>query len=101
MPEETLSESEGEDDYNEKSCPYQPKSKQPRLEAVASSPHPYLDQARGLSTTTTSSADPPPEYSTSPGVWLLENDKVFVVLVHDCVGVKIDFVVMVRVLILY
>ena len=101
MPEETLSESEGEDNYNEKSHPYQPKSKRPRLEAVTPSPHPYLDQAGGLSTTTTSSADPPPGYSTSPGVWLLENDKVLVVLVRNCVGVKIDFVVMVRVLILY
>ena len=101
MPEETLSESEGEDDYNKKSHLYQPKSKRPRLEAVALSPHPYHDQAGGLSTTMMLSADPPPEYSTSPGVWLLENDKVFVVLVRDCVGVKIDFVVMVRVLILY
>ena len=95
-PDDTLSEAEGDDDYHEQSLPYQPKAKRPRLEALAPSPHPFLDRAGGH-TTTMSSIDPPPGYSTSPGVWLLENDKVFVVLVRECIGIKIDFVVMVRI----
>ena len=51
--------------------------------------------------TATSSAEVLPAYSTSPGVWLLENDKVFVVLVRACIGVQIDFVILVRVFSVY
>ena len=91
-----LSEAEGNDDYHEQSLPYQSKAKWLRLKALAPSPHPFLDRAGGH-TTTMSSIDPPPGYSTSPGVWLLENNKVFVVLVHECISVKIDFIVMVHI----